>query len=263
MAIAVPVPPASPPPLAVSTDYASVRERMTQAGFGELARDRNFLAFDPSGDGRAVEVIGDLASARRIVVLVPGVDTTLRDFDRGLGGVPRRAPSVQARAVYEAVGWAPDVAVVAWLGYDPPEGMGVAAVRRERALAGAQELQRFVPALNPNATFVIVGHSYGTVVMGLAAASGLPANVTDLVALASPGLGEEFRPEARLWGATAETDWIRRVPAVRLAGFGHGPDPADSAARPLPTDGVTGHDAYLVPGSTTLQALAGIILNQE
>src|SRR5919112_585778 len=64
---------------------------------------RQFLVYDTRGDGRAIEVIGDLGRAERIAILVPGTDTTLRDFDRGLGGVARRAPAVQARALYDAM----------------------------------------------------------------------------------------------------------------------------------------------------------------
>ncbi len=259
VAFAVPVSAeqALPEALAITADYAATRERMIRAGFGELAAaDRTFLAFDPAGDGRAIEVVGDLTSARRIVVLVPGVDTTLRDFDRGLGGVARRAPSVQARALRDAIK-APDVAVVAWLGYDPPEGLGLAVIREDRAVAGAEELRRFVSTLSLNATVVIVAHSYGTVVMGLAAASGLPCNVTDLVALASPGLGADFTSGARLWSATSENDWIRRVPHVSIAGFGHGTIPPE--ARPLPTEGVAGHDFYLTPDSSTLRAIADLV----
>lgn len=222
---------------------------------------RHFLLIDPLGDGRAVEVIGDLANADRVVVLVPGSDTTLANFDRGLGGVARRAPAVQARNVYEATARSPRVAVIAWLGYDPPEGLGLAAVRQDRAEAGARELIRFVASLRPNATVILVGHSYGSVVVGLAAPS-LPAQVTDIVALASPGMGaatvSELRTSARVWAATADGDWIRRVPRISVAGFGHGPLPAD--ARLLPTDGVDGHDGYLVPGSSTLDRLADVAL---
>src|SRR5262249_45546737 len=107
---------------------------------------RHFLLYDAAGDGRAIEVVGDLAHARRIVVLVPGSDTTLADFDRGYGGVERRAPAVQARAVYAAIG-DPSVAVIAWLGYDPPEGLGKAAIREDRAAAGAAALTRFLDGL--------------------------------------------------------------------------------------------------------------------
>src|SRR5690606_40719459 len=39
-----------------------------------LGGNRRFLAFDPRGGGRAVEVIGDLRSADRIAVVVPGAE---------------------------------------------------------------------------------------------------------------------------------------------------------------------------------------------
>lgn len=251
-------------PLTFSTDYAATARAMAAAGYGQLASGRRFLAFDRAGDGRAVEVVGNVATARRIVILVPGNDTTLPNFDRGLGGVARRAPAVQARTVYDTVGQS-DVAVVAWLGYDPPEGVGIAAARAERARAGAVELQRFVSSLPEGATVTVIGHSYGTAVMGLAA-SGFGPAVTDLVAIASPGMGvssaAELRTGARVWAATSDRDWIRRIPNVKLAGFGHGADPTDPGfgARVLPSGNVSNHDSYLVPGSATLAALVPVIL---
>jgi pimeloyl-ACP methyl ester carboxylesterase len=255
-------------PLVFWSDYEATARAMVAAGYGELAGGRHFLAFDPAGDGRAVEVVGDLYAAQRVVVLVPGNDTTLRDFDRGLGGVARRAPAVQARAVYQAVqAKAPGsrVAVVAWLGYDPPEGLGIAALREDRASAGAVELQRFLSSLPGQATVTVIGHSYGSTVVGLAARDFGP-RVTDIVALGSPGMGvsdvAQMRTRARMWAATAEDDWIRRVPHVRFAGLGHGADPTAGGfgARILPTGGVPNHDSYLVPGSETLEALVSIAL---
>ncbi|MBM0280156.1 alpha/beta hydrolase, partial [Micromonospora tarensis] len=70
--------------------YPVVAAAMRAAGppYADWAADgRRFLLFDRRGDGRAVEVLGDLAGADRIAVLVPGVGSTLADFDRGLGGV--------------------------------------------------------------------------------------------------------------------------------------------------------------------------------
>jgi hypothetical protein len=233
---------------------------------------RHFLAFDPAGDGRAVEVVGDLATADRLVVLVPGVSTRLADFDHGLGGVVRRAPARQARELFAQVrALDPEarVAVVAWLGYDPPDGVGVDAVRGEVAEWGADELVAFVEAMTgsrPRLAVTVVGHSYGAVVVGLAAHR-LPA-VADLVAIGAPGMGvrhrADLRTSARVWAAEAEGDWIRRVPGVRLFGLGHGRRPADPrfGARALPTAGVAGHDGYLVPGSATLRAIALIGLGR-
>jgi hypothetical protein len=229
---------------------------------------RRFLTFDPRGDGLAVEVLGDLETATRIAVLVPGVDTRLRDFDRGLGGVARRAPAVQARALYAELRAAdPEapVAVVAWLGYDPPEGLSLDSARDLRARTGAAALTEFVRALPPRAAVTLVGHSYGALVVGLAAPH-LP-RVADVVALGAPGMGASTARGlggARVWSALAAGDWIRRIPQVRLGHLGHGRRPSAPAfgSLPLPTSGVAGHDGYLCPGTATLPAVAAVVLGR-
>jgi pimeloyl-ACP methyl ester carboxylesterase len=229
------------------------------------AQGRHFLFFDPAGDGRAAEVLGDLATATRVAILIPGVDTTLADFDRGLGGVPRRAPGVQARALHDLLAKRdPHTAVIAWLGYDAPEGIGLAAATEGRARDGAAALTTFVRDLLPAKHVTLIGHSYGSIVAGLAAKE-LP-EVADVVTLGAPGIGVDRADElggARVWSALAPTDWIRRIPQVRVLGLGLGrrPTSPDFGAYALPTDGVAGHDFYLVPGSSTLRAVAGVVLS--
>jgi pimeloyl-ACP methyl ester carboxylesterase len=232
------------------------------------AQGRHFLEFDPSGDGQAVEVLGDLGRATRVAILVPGVDTTLADFDRGLGGVPRRAPGVQARALYQQLAKrSTDVAVIAWLGYDPPEGIGLAAATEGRARKGAEALEAFVRDLRrqrPDAAVTLIGHSYGSMVVGLAAKH-LP-EVSDVVALGSPGIGVDKAADlggAHVWTALAPHDWMRRIPQVRLFGLGLGKRPSSKGfgATALPTNGVAGHDYYLVEGSSTLRAVTDIVLS--
>lgn len=229
---------------------------------------RHFLVFDPEGDGRGVEVLGDLATADRIAVLIPGVDTVLADFDRGLGGVPRRAPGVQARALYEQLSKrGTGVAVIAWLGYDAPNGVGPTAATEGRARSGAAALTGFVRDVlrqRPGARVTLIGHSYGAVVAGLAARH-LP-EVTDVVALGAPGIGVDRAAElggARVWSALAPGDWIRRIPQVRVFGLGLGrrPSSPEFGATALPTEGVAGHDYYLVEGSATLRAVSDIVLS--
>jgi pimeloyl-ACP methyl ester carboxylesterase len=234
---------------------------------------RQFLEYDTHGDGRAVEVIGDLDSAQRIAIVVPGVDTNLADFDAGLGGVRRRAPAFQARQLYaELRTVAPDVpvAVVAWLGYDPPEGVGVAAVREDRAAVGASALESFVDSLTsiyPEARITLVGHSYGSVVAGLAAPHLGPA-VTSIVVVGSPGLGvgglAGLHTTAHVYAGLAEHDWVRSVPGIRVFGAGHGTKPSDPSfgASPLPVDGVDGHDGYFVSGTGSLRAMAEITIDE-
>ncbi|MEU7757039.1 alpha/beta hydrolase [Micromonospora sp. NPDC049171] len=267
--------PTRPEPVAATgfvEAYPVTAAAMRAAGppYADWAADgRRFLSFDTRGDGRAVEVLGDLAGADRVAVLVPGVGSTLADFDRGLGGVARRAPAVQAGQLYRelrAGDPAARVAVLAWLGYDPPDGVLTAAggVSARRGAAGLAVLLRELAARRPAATITLVGHSYGALVVSLAAADA-PAQVTDVVSLGGVGAGvqraDDLPGGRRFWAAEAPTDWIRLVPPARLPGLGFGRRPGDPAfgARPLPVGGVSGHDGYLAPGSATLVATAAVV----
>ncbi|MEU8239446.1 alpha/beta hydrolase [Actinoplanes missouriensis] len=235
---------------------------------------RTFLALDTRGDGRAAEVLGDLATAERVTVLVPGVDDTLAGFDSGHGGVLRRAPSWQARRLHtEMLRVEPGakVAVIAWLGYDPPEGVRRDAFREDRAAAGAIALERFVDGLvlnRPGLAVTVIGHSYGSTVAGLAA-SRLSPQVTDIVAIGSPGMGvgdrEDLGSPATVWAGSAPNDWTRRIPGVRLFGVGHATLPFDPrfGALPLPCADADGHDGYFVPGTSSLRAMARIGLGDD
>jgi pimeloyl-ACP methyl ester carboxylesterase len=212
-----------------------------------------------------VVVAGDLAHASRIAVLVPGSDTTPANFQTGLGGVLRRSPAWQARQLAAAAG--PGTAAVAWLGYETPRGIGRTAIRSERARSGAEALVRYVEELvvdRPHATVVLIGHSYGSVVLTYAAPR-LPGAVTDLVAIGSPGMdvgsAADLDTPARVWAGSAPEDWTRRIPPVRVFGAGHGRHPTDPGFGALPLDvhDADGHDGYYVPGTVSLASLAGVL----
>ncbi|MDG4826747.1 alpha/beta hydrolase [Asanoa sp. WMMD1127] len=259
--------PAAGPTFTAAYPAAAAAMRAAGGAYAGWARSgRTFLAFDTRGDGTAVEVVGDLATADRIAVVVPGVDTTLATFTDGLGGVARRAPATQARELYAAAGGG-SVAVIAWLGYDPPEGVGLEAAREVRARAGARNLAAFTGWLadrRPDAHITLIGHSYGAVVVGLAAPE-LPSQVTALVALGAPGMGADdvagLHTRASVYAALAPTDWIHRIPQMRLLGLGLGTRPAsaDFGATALPTAGVEGHDHYFTPGTASLAAVAAVV----
>ena len=120
----------------------SVPARAAEAPPAELPdlTGRQILAYDPTGDGRIVEAVGGLRTTGRIAIIVPGADTTVRNFDLGHGGILRRSPSWQAHQLHQATGGR--VAVIAWLGYDPPEGIGLAAARSTRAETGRAGCRR-------------------------------------------------------------------------------------------------------------------------
>jgi pimeloyl-ACP methyl ester carboxylesterase len=260
----------------VALRYAANARLMAAAGGEYRSWDtpaRHFLAFDPRGTGRAVEVVGDLATADRVAVLVPGVGNSIRVFDRPAGPHRNRAPAVWARSLYqqaEAQQPGARLAVIAWLGYRPPADLGREAAREELARTGAAALDRFVAglaAVRPGATYTVVGHSYGSVVVGLAARY-LPPAVTDLVAIGSPGLGVEraadLHTAARVYAGCSPDDWISDVPDVQVLGVGHGTEPVEPGfgARVFGTAGVHDHDEYLNPGTESLRNIAWIVLNR-
>jgi pimeloyl-ACP methyl ester carboxylesterase len=226
------------------------------------------LVYDRHGDGRVVEVVGDLSTADHVAVLVPGMATTLGNFDQGLGGVQQRSPRWQAEQLYAAA--ASRIAVVAWLGYDPPNTIGLAAIRSESAVAGGKALVQFVNGLvayRPDVSITLIGHSYGSLVLAYAAAR-LPAQVTDLISLGSPGMdigrAADLHSTARLWVGSAAGDWTRWLPDLRLLGLGHGTNPQRPwfGARHLDVTGVTGHDGYFVPGTASLHSMAAVVLGE-
>jgi hypothetical protein len=221
------------------------------------------LAYDPRGEGRAVEVFGDLDRADHIAVIVPGVGWNLAKLlssDSYAGAA--RALIAEADRIDPGA----TVAVAVWLGYDPPESIDLAAVRSERASAGAEPLVRFLAGLNTRAHRTLVCHSYGSVVCGRAVAAGAP--VDDVVALASPGMDAgslaDLHTAARVWTARTADDPIRFTPHVRLAGLGHGTDPtaARFGARVFHTEPATGHDGYLATGTGSLTNVARIVLGR-
>ena len=185
-----------------------------------------------------------------------------------------RRPSLLARALEPFAAslwtlflvWTAIVAVV-WLGYDTPdysllrtipEGGGSA-----KAKAGAKTLDDdvdFLRSVNPFAHFTVVGHSYGTVVLGQTMKRGL--NADDAIAVASPGMDAEDRselgsPNVRLWATRFlfrnghPTDLIPLVPV-------HGEDPADSGFHALRfrSGGVRNHSDYFRVGTESLRNLA-------
>ncbi|WP_238007437.1 alpha/beta hydrolase [Dactylosporangium sp. AC04546] len=242
--------------------YAANKAAMDAAGPPYAGRDGQFLLFDLRGRGRVAEVFGDLDTARRIAVLVPGAGNRADNFWRGVASRPHRSPSRQASDLQKAT----SIAVIAWLGYDTPAGIDVSAFREDLAHAGAAALERFIGALttaHPRATVALLGHSYGGTVIGLAARR-LPSAVTDLVVFGCPGMGAAtvrgLGTTARVWAALSPHDPMRFVPGVRIGGLGHGRRPVDPAfgARLIPAATVQDHDHYLAPGTDAQEAIAHI-----
>jgi hypothetical protein len=219
------------------------------------------LGCDPAGRGLAVVSVGDPATAAHVAVLVPGADVDLARIADATA--PSRRPMGWATALARAGG--DDVAVVVWVGYVTPEGLSLDAASGRLARAGAAALARYVHGLAVPGHLTVIGHSYGAVVVALAAAE-LPAD--DVLLLGSPGARAGsvagLRTPARVWASRTDGDWIARVPAVRIGDLGHGTDPTSPGfgARVLPVDGTEGHDGYFRSGSAALAGLVDVVLGR-
>ncbi|MFJ7126759.1 alpha/beta hydrolase [Streptomyces sp. NPDC098101] len=233
--------------------------------FASLLRPgRRILAFDPTGTGRAAEVLGDLERARRVSVVVPGVDTNLLTFQRTHGRYG--APAGMARALYDAERRAAPgarVAVIAWADYTAPAGIGIDALTGRLAESGAARLVGLAESLPGDSRVALFCHSYGSVLCGVAAPR-LPARVTDVAVSGSPGMRVERAADlatpARIWAMRDADDWIADVPHLEVGGLGHGADPVapEFGARLLSAGGAAGHSGYFAPGTVSLGNFAAI-----
>ncbi|GAA1968778.1 alpha/beta hydrolase [Catenulispora subtropica] len=228
---------------------------------------RDFLSFDPSGDGRGIEVVGDLVHAKRIAVVVPGAGNTLSNFDsvKGPGG---GAESLFTQA--QDLGAHGSLAVIGWLGYDPPSVDSIHVTTLGHAESGARALKTFLNQLRSvnNAPVTLLCHSYGSVVCGQAAHS---VKATDIAVFGSPGMGvgsvADLNTGARVWAGRGGNDGIADVPHVQVdllgVDLGFGDDPVDPAFGARRFDaGNGGHSDYLRTGDTALRNLALIALGR-
>ena len=225
-------------------------------------RGHHFIDFNPRGPGLAAEVIGNLATAKRVAILVPGSDTSLTTFDsRGTSSPQGGALALAAEAHRLDPG--NHLAVIAWLGYATPGTFSPAVLTSGDAGQGASALRPLVDALARHGYQVaLICHSYGSVVCGLAAPH-LP--VTDIAVVGSPGMDAAsagaLHTTARVWAGRGASDWIQAVPHIHLFGLGFGQDPMSPAfgARVFAA-GTGGLSSYLKPGDISLRNLAYIAL---
>jgi hypothetical protein len=136
---------------------------------------------DDSNHHMAV-AFGDPKTADHVITYVPGVGE-----DSDLPHEVKDASMMKDRTEEEGRG---SSASVFWLGYNRPSNVG-SATSKKSAVEGSGNLARFQHGLklkNPSAHYTVVGHSYGSLVSGLAA-SHHGMHPDDLVFIGSPGTG--------------------------------------------------------------------------
>jgi hypothetical protein len=226
------------------------------------------------GEGRAVVALGDPDRSANVLTHVPGMTSDLKS----LAGELSRAERVAERA--GELGPSRATSAVLWLGYDAPDFVDEAASARQ-ARDGAPQLTRFQEALRVThqgepARQTVLGHSYGSLVVGKAAsAGGLPVDA--VVFVGSPGVGVDSASQLRfpadqVWATTSATDPIRMAAApkellipdfpgsARHLWFGRDPSEPGFGARVFPSRLGAGHLGYWDRGEPALDALTRITL---
>jgi hypothetical protein len=264
---------------------ARIRPALLRPGPG--GAPRTYLEAGSGGD--VAEVWGDVSSARTVVVLVPGTQTSARRF----GGAQQQGDATYDELRRQA---GPDVAVVSWLGSPEPSTV-VAAAEQSYAKHAAPRLIRFVQSLPtvPGVRLTLVGHSYGAVVTGLAVRGGLRPDA--LIGVAPAGFGPGVHTAADLDGVPVyvtedSRDPIKDEYAVQgllqdvlgnpidrltgAIGIGHLGD--DPRCLPGATELVSGHDghdgwplgfdlplhgAYFTPGGAALHDIVAVAVGGD
>jgi hypothetical protein len=155
------------------------------------------IGLDTSGDGKAIVSSGNPDTAKNVATYVPGTGSDLSK----IGNDMTRSERMVGAA---AEAGSPSTAVVTWLGYDAPDGLGNAgsesyADRGKAALSGFQDGLRETHQGDTQSHNTVLGHSYGTTVVGHAASDG-GLNADELVFVASPGVGVDNASQLHLNG---------------------------------------------------------------
>ncbi|MEU4775834.1 alpha/beta hydrolase, partial [Micromonospora sp. NPDC023644] len=247
------------------------------------------LGLGTAGEGRAVVTLGNPDRSTRVLTYVPGMTAGLHDVPGELGRAARVLSRCGALAPEE------EAAAVLWLDYDAPDFLHEAAWPGQARDAGPA-LHRFQEGLRethdgPPGRQTVLGHSYGSLVVGTAARDhGLAADA--LVFVGSPGVGvahagELGVPAGQVWASTAPDDVIRWArppdelarrallgaspvgPAIgallgapeRELWFGQDPSHPGFGGRTFPS-GRHGHTGYWAADNPALDGMARVVLGR-
>jgi hypothetical protein len=243
------------------------------AGTGRIPR--KIVAFDPAR-ALLVELHGDLATARGVAVLVPGVNTTIEGS---------AANTATARRFVTGAGG--DVAVITFLGGPFPQVRNPGAVLFEaadprfaldmapRLVAFTEDLDRRVADGVP---VTVLGHSYGGSIVGTAEKLGLTSDRTLFLAAAGAGVGVDDagdwhnrNPDVLRFSMTAPGDFIELVQGIPGGPHGADPDEMDGVTRlstgdyddGRPVAGWDAHSGMLNRPGDSWQTILGIITGES
>ncbi len=239
--------------------YQAVR-----AGLDRPDGMRRYLGYlDESG--HVAVAIGNPDYAKRNGIFVPG---TGQDLAR-LPFSDARAVAMHnaARAADKTLG-PRDVSITTWMGYDRPMNLSHAAFR-DPARAGAAGLDAVESGLRAShvgkpSIDTVIGHSYGSTVVGAAASGGHHLDADNVIAVGSPGMLVEragalsLAPGAHVYAMRAANDLIGLSGAVTEWTLGPNPTAPKFGAGHLAADPGP-HDSYWDRHNIALANMGAVI----
>ncbi|MGW4399902.1 alpha/beta hydrolase [Amycolatopsis nivea] len=172
----------------------AIRDRLAATGDGKPPAF--LISLDVSGDGTAVVAAGNPDTAANVATYVPGTGSELAKIGGDLGRSDKMWQSA-------TMAGSPSTSVITWVGYDAPDEL-VNAASEKYADGGKEALSKFEDGLRAShegapSHNTVLGHSYGTTVIGHAARDG-GLNADDLIFAGSPGVGVEHANQLHLDG---------------------------------------------------------------
>jgi Alpha/beta hydrolase len=222
--------------------------------------------------GHAAVAIGNPDYATRNAIFVPGTGQDIARFDGS------DAKSVAMYNAAHAADPRQTVAVTTWMGYDRPMDLTQAAWP-DRAVSGGASLDAFQAGQRAShvgapSIDTVIGHSYGSTVVGAAADGGNHLDANNVIGIGSPGMLAKHAsdlnldPGGNVFAMRAHNDIIEVVTDMTLgrdptsADFGGihlsaGPGPSTDPYGLLPS--VAAHSSYWQPGNPALDNIGAVI----
>jgi hypothetical protein len=226
---------------------------------------------------------GNVQTAANVAVFIPGMGTTVANSMKGSDKTMHDLRLTALRASGQVHPTRePTTAAVTWIGYQTPQRVldvlnldnsgAVDTTARKGAAQLVPFLQGIGAARDHDAHLTLLGHSYGSTTAGLALRQ--ETGVDDAVFFGSPGLGTDHVEDLRLapghaYYIEASGDLVGDLGIFgadpsSMSGMEHlsaaASDVVDPATGAIShRDGVTGHNSYLLDGSTSQRNMASIV----
>ncbi|MER5452193.1 alpha/beta hydrolase [Streptomyces sp. NPDC002766] len=244
-----------------------LNDQLEQADGAPKGKELYLLGYDSKDDGRAIVAMGNPDTAAHTGILVPGTNTNMD----AVPGQITRIGKLQSSAEQQSDG--ESVAMITWLGYDAPEASMTdfdSVGGTGRAEDGAPDLRQFVAGTHaahdgsPSHTTVI-GHSYGSTVVGAAASGGPGLGADDVMVVGSPGMTVDHASDLQMdpehvWIGGAKDDAV--INHASDLTLGRDPMLADFGGNNFEVD-THGHSGYWDDGSDSLANQGAVIAGKQ